>query len=527
MARPFPAGVESASNSMLQGCRFGRAWTTLLFYVALFGSTGILNSQSWAQEECAPYRAAPLRVENATGVDMLRAAANCTDGRSLEADWAGAITLDFPIVVASGMFLSITGEDALAEVRGGSQTRMFDVYPGGELTLTQLKLSGGAAEYGGAIHSDSAALILDSCMFHGNVATDGDGGAVSVEGGNVTIVGGEFLGNNASLYGGAVAATQASSLVVQDGSTFQGNMALGGGALYCSGVRESVLARCSLSDTLFASNTATGETEETALFDAPSEGVDGGGAVAFLYAGADITGSVFVGNYAQFSGGAMLGGNGTDITVNGCKFENNTAVEFGGAIAAASMTLGGHTELSYNSADGDGGAVSSTAKSFTFFPSGLEQHTKYNSSTAAAVVVRAVVIKQLSQDFVVITENPKQAVLQALLRSAVTEQAPMTGVEKHRRQKQSSWYIRGTTALVLQVSSNIVPCKTASTTWYTGTRDKTQENSCTCRYVFLLGVASSVQKSPAPSSSAIRVLEPFVFCFLSGFLWCRFCSYFS
>ena len=159
-----------------------------------------------------------------------------------------------------------------------------------------------------------------------------------------------------------MAATDATSFVVQEGSTFQGNMALIGGALYCSGVRESVLARCSLSDTLFASNTATGETEETALFDAPSEGVDGGGAVAFLYAGADITGSVFVGNYAQFSGGAMLGGNGTDITVNGCKFENNTAVELGGAIAAASMTLGGNTELSYNWADGDGGAVSSTTK---------------------------------------------------------------------------------------------------------------------------------------------------------------------
>ena len=102
---------------------------------------------------------------------------------------------------------------------------------------------------------------------------------------------------------------------------------------------------------------------------------NGGGAVAFLYAGADITGSVFVGNYAQFSGGAMLGGNGTDITVNGCKFENNTAVEFGGAIAAASMTLGGNTKLTGNKATSNddaatsnsgvatpsGGAVSATA----------------------------------------------------------------------------------------------------------------------------------------------------------------------
>ncbi|CAN0546983.1 unnamed protein product, partial [Laminaria digitata] len=46
------------------------------------------------------------------------------------------------------------------------------------------------------------------------------------------------------------------------------------------------------------------------------------------------------------------------ITVDGCKFENNTAMEHGGAIAAASMTFGGNTQLTNNSADGDGGAVS-------------------------------------------------------------------------------------------------------------------------------------------------------------------------
>ncbi|CAN0393527.1 unnamed protein product, partial [Laminaria digitata] len=82
-----------------------------------------------------------------------------------------------------------------------------------------------------------------------------------------------------------------------------------------------------------------------------------GGAVRAAGASSNVTDSVFDGNTAQLSGGALLGGNGTDITVNGCKFDNNTVMEYGGEIAASSMTFGGNTQLSNNWADGNGGAV--------------------------------------------------------------------------------------------------------------------------------------------------------------------------
>ena len=307
-------------------------------------------------------------------MDVLRAAANCSGGGSLEADWAGAVPLDAPIAIASGVFLSITGEDVLAEVRGVSQTRMFEVLPGGRLALAQLKLSNGTAAVGGggAIYSESAVLTLSGCSFHGNVATNGSGGAVWAEGGNVTILGGEFVGNYASMYGGAVATTGANiELVVQQGTTFEGNNALVGGALYCSAaglvpklglVVSSTTASCSLTDSKFISNTATGETEEIALFDeAFLEGVDGGGAVACLLATANVTDSVFRGNHAEFSGGALLGGNDTDVTVSGCEFDNNTAMEYGGAVAASSLTVGGGTELTNNTATLSGGAVSTSS----------------------------------------------------------------------------------------------------------------------------------------------------------------------
>ena len=165
----------------------------------------------------------------------------------------------------------------------------------------------------------------------------------------------------------AVAATDttaATRLFVQEGAKFEGNTALVGGALYCSGkVMPSSTTSCSLSGTKFISNIATGETEETALFDDTSDGVDGGGAVAVRFANANITDSLFFGNYAQYSGGALLGGIGTDVTIDGgCEFEDNTAVEYGGAIAASSLALGGGTELTNNTATSGGGAVSAIAQ---------------------------------------------------------------------------------------------------------------------------------------------------------------------
>ncbi|CAN0561275.1 unnamed protein product, partial [Laminaria digitata] len=155
--------------------------------------------------------------------------------------------------------LSVTGEGDFAEVHGGGfQTRLFEVSGGGSLVLTRLKLSGGSAERGGAIHSQSATLTLNNCTLDGNVATDGNGGAVWADGGNVTIVGGEFLANYATGYGGAVYAVEG-RLVIQGGSSLQDNKAIVGGAIFC-GAEEAgtskTAAYCSITGAKFLYNSA-------------------------------------------------------------------------------------------------------------------------------------------------------------------------------------------------------------------------------------------------------------------------------
>lgn len=269
---------------------------------------------------CGTTSATPLRVDTLAGVGALLGAVNCTDGGTVEAVWAGAITLDEPISVGSGTFLSIAGEDALAEVQGGSQVRLFDVSPSGGLALAQLKLSGGTAESGGAIFSSAASVSIYGCLFEGNVASNGDGGAVSAKGGELTIVGGEFVGNSATRNGGAVWASEA-GLVVREGTRFERNTAAEGGGLFCdvaenaTEVASGAAPSCSFSDVVFAFNSAT------------------------------------------LSGGAIYGGQDSFMAIDDCTFENNTTPGNGGAVVAASATLGGDTLVTNNVAEGSGGGV--------------------------------------------------------------------------------------------------------------------------------------------------------------------------
>ncbi|CAN0013328.1 unnamed protein product, partial [Ectocarpus sp. 6 AP-2014] len=310
----------------------------------------------------------PLRVETVAEAGALGAAVDCTDGGTVEAVWAGAVTLTAPISVGTGTFLSITGEDDSAEVLGGGQTQMFYVSSSGGLTLTDLRLSGGSAASGGAVYASAASIALNSCVFDGNFATAGDGGAVAVEGGDLTIVGGEFSGNSASGNGGAVFATDA-AVVIQDGARFEGNKAVEGGGLYCGGAENSTTttvpssssaaaATCSLSGAVFGANNASSETiVDFDLIEAPWVTLYGGGAAAFYRGVVDITGSEFLGNYAQVSGGAVYGGTDAVLTIDGSSFEENTTPGYGGGLAASSAVLGGDTLLRNNSATSNGAGV--------------------------------------------------------------------------------------------------------------------------------------------------------------------------
>lgn len=319
----------------------------LLLSALVFISSSGRCLRSWAAV-CNTTRTS-FRVENLSDARELNAAVNCSNGGQLEAVWVGTVLLDAPIVIRSGTFLSIKGEGQQAEAQGGLSTHMFSITSGGGLTITELTLSGGAARSGGAIHALVAKLTLVRCVFEGNIANGGGGGAVFVSGGEVNITGGDFRSNNATGYGGAVLTNNA-ELVVQDGATFEQNMAAVGGALYSKG------QSCSLSNATFISNNASVEAVPATSGD--DDDFNRGGAAGFDSAEVTIADSDFTTNFAGTSGGALWGGADTLLIVDGCTFSNNTTPKSGGAISASNATVGGGTELRYNFADEDGGAVS-------------------------------------------------------------------------------------------------------------------------------------------------------------------------
>ena len=314
-----------------------------------------------------------LQVHDATGLQKLKAAVNCSGGGDVFAMWSGDVTLDSPVLVKSGTFLTVLGQGGGGAVaRGNSQTRLFVVSPGAQLTLSELKLAEGSALNDGAILSYGS-LTLDTCEFDGNVATDGSGGAVCARDGNVTISGVEFSGNSATFFGGAIFALDA-QLVINEGARFDSNQAEEGGAVYCKrsdGSSEDSLLTdlCTLRDATFLGNNASVENDvhfsdilnsyyadNTSA--TPSEFIFGGGAATFVNAEVNILNCNFIENYAKVAGGALYGGDATNLNISGCTFEGNIALGFGGAVAASSVTFGGGTELRGNTADGYGGGVS-------------------------------------------------------------------------------------------------------------------------------------------------------------------------
>lgn len=338
--------------------RGARGKQSLLLSGLVLASVGGPKSLSLAQVTCGTSSTTPIRVQNVTDARALNTVVNCTDGGTVEVTWAGPVTLDSPISVGSGTSLFITGEDELAEVQGGSQTRMFDVLPAGNLTLTQLKLSGGNAASGGAIYSSMATVKLERCVFEGNDATEGDGGGIWAGGGDLTITGGEFSDNSASGNGGAVFATD-TGVVVQSGTIFDGNAAAEGGGLYYRGSGEYAAASCSLSEANFTSNNAVsaGGVSLSSILGL-WEDLYGGGAAAFYDSDVSITDSVFTFNGAEISGGAIFGGSGSIMAIDGCTFQNNSTPGYGAGVVASTATMGGETLVENNESGESGGGVS-------------------------------------------------------------------------------------------------------------------------------------------------------------------------
>jgi len=209
---------------------------------------------------------------------------------------------------------------------GGIYSRGFNGFPA-TVTLRNLLIEGNiASERGGGFYGEHASPIFENVTFRGNTAAGGGGIGVRL-GGEVTLTectfednaatfgGGMYLhsngtiayitdstfeNNTTSVTGGAIAVETGARFEI-DGSTFYANSAAGaGGAIDTWNILSS-----SIKNSSFGYNAASrGGAIWTSVFSAPAQDV------------LTIENSIFKGNAASESGGAIYSRNKRDILIN-------------------------------------------------------------------------------------------------------------------------------------------------------------------------------------------------------------------
>ncbi|MBI3151019.1 MAG: HYR domain-containing protein [Chloroflexi bacterium] len=287
------------------------------------------------------FAASPIEVTNAndSGAGSLRQAINDVDAGgtiTFNSSLSGStITISSVFNISKNMTIDGAALASQVTLNGGGTQRVFYVNAGSTLTLKNVTVANGYADYGGGIFlNGSGSLVVENGLFTGNTANGGYGGAIAsyfVSGNTVTINNSTFSGNNASI-GGAAFADNGGTVTIT-GSTFTGNNSGSlGGAIFNAGsltLLSSTLSGNSSGNGSAINNDSTGTltVKNSTLSNniASSEGtIRNLGIVT-------ITNSTLSGNSAP-NGGAIANYPGATLTLINSTLSNNSATGIGGNI---------------------------------------------------------------------------------------------------------------------------------------------------------------------------------------------------
>jgi len=188
-------------------------------------------------------------------------------------------------IQVSGKTLTVRGQDRAAcviDIQGLG--RVFDIGANAELTLEHLTLQRGIEGNGGAITLYGGVLTVEDCLFIDNIASN-TGGAIHVSQGDCDIRDSLFVQNTSLGNGGAVATGWSAGQVTMTHCRFYQNQGQRGGALAFESYNGSVqLERCSI-----AHNSASGD----------------GGAIYSYYTNLSLRNCDIADNASQGNGGAL------------------------------------------------------------------------------------------------------------------------------------------------------------------------------------------------------------------------------
>ena len=280
------------------------------------------------------------------------------------ADEDGAITGDLDITDT----LTIVGAGVDATyIDGRALDRVFHVFPGVRLTLSDLTVRNGSAAFGGAIYNTGGVVTLQDVSVTGSTASGTNlshGGGIANDAGTLNLERVTVSGNSAEIDGGGIYSFNGilnvidSVIALNTASRNSGGIGQVGGSLTVSG-------------STIESNSAT--------FDAGGFGQNGGVSA--------FEDSIVRSNTAGDAGDSIAGDGGGLLISNGSSrltdtlVTANTATDDGGGITlieAASVLLE-RTTVSSNSSSSFGGGIHADSSSLTLIESTVSGNSAFAS----------------------------------------------------------------------------------------------------------------------------------------------------
>ena len=260
----------------------------------------------------------------------------------------------FPAITSAITIKSPAGESY--QISGGDNNHIFTVSSQGSLTLENLTITAGKnAGNGGAIVVSNGSLTLVNSTISDSEASSG--GGIYAENSALTLSGSTISGNEATdLSGGGIYATSSSLTIENSVISDNESDAGGGGIAYHAGLSTS---RLSISNSTVSGNKAT--TFGGGLYMHNDNHAD---------ASATIKKSAFVDNTAK-SGGAIS--NRKILSLENSTISGNSASDFGGGFHAGwySASTLKHVTLNDNQgkSEGGGGLFIATITTFNLYNS--------------------------------------------------------------------------------------------------------------------------------------------------------------
>ncbi|KAK3267860.1 hypothetical protein CYMTET_23608, partial [Cymbomonas tetramitiformis] len=193
---------------------------------------------------------------------------------------------------------------------------------GGNMELRACTFTQNSGKVSGGVHIEGGLAELEECAFHDN-ACAGEGAAVYVSGGDVTLRGATLERNTADFHGGAVYAAGASTVRIVEATVLRDNRAPKGGAMYVED-----FTTVEVEGAVFLRNVADSfSTQADDLCSSMGEG----GALAAVDSSVALSTTLLENNNASIQGGGLWVQG--ELRMHDCVLRDNVAGQNAGGVA--------------------------------------------------------------------------------------------------------------------------------------------------------------------------------------------------